>query len=64
MPDKKKDKRVMLKGFKEFDAKKVVDTEPTLDEAAKGTIVISFGRMNPITVGHEKLVNKVMVFPK
>lgn len=50
----------MLKGFKEFDAKKVVDTEPTLDEAAKGTIVISFGRMNPITVGHEKLVNKVM----
>lgn len=50
----------MLKGFKEFDAKKIVDTEPTLDEAAKGTIVISFGRMNPITVGHEKLVNKVM----
>jgi hypothetical protein len=53
-----KDKKV--KGFKEFDPKKFVDTEPTLDEAVKGTAVISFGRMNPVTVGHEKLVNKVL----
>lgn len=53
-----KDKKV--KGFKEFDPKKFIDTEPTLDEAVKGTAVISFGRMNPVTVGHEKLVNKVL----
>ena len=49
-----------LKGFKEFDPTKYIDTEPTLDEAVmKDAVVISFGRMNPITVGHEKLVSKV-----
>ena len=53
--DKKK-----IKGFKEFDASKYIDTEPTLDEAVKnGTAVITFGRMNPMTVGHEKLVSRV-----
>lgn len=57
MADKKEKSRV---GFKEFDPKKIVNTEPTLDEAVKGTAVISFGRMNPVTVGHEKLVNKVL----
>ena len=54
-PDKKK-----LKGFKDFDASKYVNTEPTLDEAVSDTAVITFGRMNPITVGHEKLVQKVL----
>lgn len=54
-PDKKK-----LKGFKEFDPSKYIDTEPVINEAiTKDTVVVSFGRMNPITVGHEKLVNKV-----
>jgi hypothetical protein len=37
-----------------------VEVEPTIDEAVGGTVVISFGRMNPVTVGHEKLVNKVI----
>ena len=54
-PDKKK-----LKGFKDFDSSKYINTEPTLDEAVGGTIVLTFGRMNPITVGHEKLVQKVL----
>ena len=55
-PDKKK----KIKGFKEFDPKKYIETKPTLDEAVlKDTVVISFGRMNPITIGHEKLINRV-----
>ena len=58
--DEKKEKE-KRKGFKEFDPTKYVDVEPTLDEAAKGTAVISFGRMNPVTSGHERLVNKVLV---
>jgi len=54
------DKKKKPKSFKEFDPKQYINTEPTLDEAAKGTAVISFGRMNPVTVGHEKLVNRVL----
>jgi nicotinic acid mononucleotide adenylyltransferase len=55
--DKKKKK---IKGFKEFDPSKVIDLEPRIDEAVmKDTAVISFGRMNPVTVGHEKLATKV-----
>jgi nicotinic acid mononucleotide adenylyltransferase len=53
---KKKDR----KSFKEFDPTKYIETEPTMTEAVKRTAVISFGRFNPITVGHEKLVNKVV----
>lgn len=56
----KKDKEKKRLSFKEFDPSKYVNLEPTLDEAAKGTAVITFGRMNPVTVGHEKLVNKVL----
>ena len=49
------------KSYKAFDPKKFINTEPRLNEAAKKeTVVISFGRMNPITVGHEKLVSKVL----
>ena len=49
-----------IKGFKEFDASKYIETEPTLEEAVgKNTAVITFGRMNPMTVGHEKLVSRV-----
>lgn len=43
-----------------FDAGKYVDVEPTIKEAVSGTAVITFGRMNPPTVGHEKLVNKLI----
>lgn len=55
-----KSKKKKIKGFKEFDPTKYIDVEPRIDEAVmKGTAVIAFGRMNPITVGHEKLANKV-----
>lgn len=60
MPEKKDKKRV---GFKEFDPSKYVDVEPVLDEAIEGkTIVISWGRMNPPTIGHEKLVNTLLKY--
>ena len=49
------------KGFKEFDASKYIELEPTLDEAVKtDTVVMTFGRMNPMTIGHEKLVDKII----
>jgi len=54
---KKKDTK---KTFKSFNPKKFVNTEPKLNEAVKrDTAVISFGRMNPITIGHEKLASKI-----
>ena len=63
--DKKKDqdtgKGIIKKdSAKSFDADKYVDTEPTIKEAVSDTAVITFGRMNPPTVGHEKLVNKII----
>ena len=45
---------------KSFDASKFIDTEPTIKEAVQDKAVITFGRMNPPTVGHEKLVNKIL----
>jgi len=36
-----------------------VETQPTLNEAKKATVVLGWGRMNPVTVGHEKLANKI-----
>jgi len=60
MADKKK-KKPPVKNFKEFDPSQFIETEPKLTEAMKkDLVVISFGRMNPVTVGHEKLVNQVL----
>jgi len=43
--------------FREFDPVKYVETEPTIKEGkTKDNAVISFGRMNPPTSGHELLV--------
>lgn len=62
-PDpKKKDKKV--NGVQDHDSTKYIDVEPSLEEAAKGTVVFAWGRMNPMTAGHEKLVNKVMQVAK
>ena len=65
MADKEEKKNKKVVGFKEFDSAKYVELEPTIDEArsANGTAVVAWGRMNPITVGHEKLVNKVITVP-
>lgn len=49
---------------KRFNPTRFVNVKPELDqglnEALNDTVVISFGRMNPVTVGHEKLINKVL----
>jgi nicotinamide mononucleotide adenylyltransferase len=49
--DKKKKKR--------FDSSKYINLEPKLNEAKTDTVVLTFGRFSPPTVGHEKLVNKI-----
>lgn len=49
--DKKKKKRV--------DVSKFINLEPSINEAKSTTAVLTFGRFNPMTVGHEKLVNKI-----
>jgi len=38
---------------------KLDDNASSLKEAASGTVVLGWGRMNPITTGHEKLINKI-----
>jgi len=43
-----------------FDAEKYIDTEPRINEALTDKAVFTFGRMNPPTVGHEKLVNQII----
>lgn len=65
MPDKSNEKRKEKRlTFKEIDPKKYVDVTPTVTEAVKGTAVLAWGRMNPMTSGHEKLVNKVITTAK
>lgn len=61
-PKSKKDKKI---DGKEKDPNKYVDLEPTLannlyTESKSSSIVLTFGRFSPPTIGHEKLVNKVM----
>jgi hypothetical protein len=60
MEDKKKSK-INPKGF---DPKKYIETEPTMSdrtmsEAKDKSVVLTFGRFSPPTIGHEKLVNKI-----
>jgi hypothetical protein len=59
--EKKSVKKINPKGF---DPKKYIDIEPTLSdrtmsEAKNKSVVLTFGRFSPPTVGHEKLVNKI-----
>jgi len=56
----KTDKKKKVKNFKEFDPTQFIEVEPVIAEAAGGKIVVSWGRMNPITTGHEKLINAVI----
>lgn len=39
--------------------KNTIELKPKLEEAPGKTAVLGWGRMNPITIGHEKLVNKI-----
>lgn len=45
---------------KRFNPTRFVNVKPEITEAVYDTVVITFGRMNPVTVGHEKLINKVI----
>jgi nicotinic acid mononucleotide adenylyltransferase len=54
--DKKKKKRI--------DVSKFINLEPKLNEAKSDTAVITFGRFSPPTIGHEKLVNKIVAEAK
>lgn len=56
--DKKNKNTKKSKEDKEF-VKNTVDLNPELKEQKKSTVVFGWGRMNPVTVGHEKLVNKI-----
>ena len=61
----RKEVKKKKKKFSEHDPEKYINLEPTTNdsyfrEATGVTAVVSFGRFNPITVGHEKLVNKVI----
>ena len=58
-----KKKPVSKAANKEF-VKNTVELNPKLQEAATRTAVVSWGRMNPPTVGHEKLANKVSTTAK
>ena len=51
-------KKPLKKADKEF-VKNTIEINPVLKEASGRTAVIAWGRMNPITIGHEKLVTKV-----
>ena len=48
------------KDIKRFNPSKYVNVKPEITEAMNDTVVITFGRMNPVTVGHEKLISKVI----
>ena len=62
MEDEKKSK----KDKKKNDAvvKNTIEINPSLEEAVSPTAVFSFGRMNPPTIGHEKLVDKINAVAK
>ena len=64
MDKKKKDVDAIKVSPKGYDPKKYIDTEPTynannMSEQKSNTVVMTFGRFSPPTIGHEKLVNKV-----
>ena len=54
-----KSKKTSKKVKDELLVKNAIEVNPKLEEAPNKTVVLGWGRMNPITVGHEKLVNKI-----
>ena len=59
-----KSKKASKKVKDELLVKNSIDINPKLEEAPNKTVVLGWGRMNPITVGHEKLVNKIISVAK
>lgn len=62
MQDKKKETSFF--SIKKKNPEKYIDINPTLDnsirEAKEDTVVLTFGRFSPPTIGHEKLIDKVV----
>ena len=58
-PVKKKKSKAKIEKEDEVLVKNTIEINPKLDEAVDKTVILGWGRMNPITVGHEKLVNKI-----
>ena len=56
---KKATKKTTKKVKDELLVKNAIEINPKLEEAPNKAVVLGWGRMNPITVGHEKLVNKI-----
>jgi nicotinic acid mononucleotide adenylyltransferase len=44
---------------KKINPERFVELNPTLDESKTQTAVVTFGRFNPITTGHQKLADKI-----
>lgn len=55
----KKDKKDIKLERPGKNLKDIIDIRPQIKEASGKTAVFTFGRMNPPTAGHEKLINKV-----
>ena len=62
MEDEKKSKKDKKKN--DVVVKNTIEINPSLEEAVSPTTVFSFGRMNPPTIGHEKLVDKINAVAK
>lgn len=61
--EKKKNTQLKINP-KGFDPKKYINIDPKLDdktmsEGKNSSVILTFGRFSPPTVGHEKLVNKI-----
>ena len=59
-----KDSKKKTGSKKKINPEKFIELNPTLSEAKKQAAVLTFGRFNPPTNGHEKLVQKVMTEAK
>jgi nicotinic acid mononucleotide adenylyltransferase len=55
--ENKTKKKMVIKRNK--DGSKFINLKPTVNESKNSIAVVSFGRFNPITTGHAKLVDKV-----
>jgi len=59
MADKKKKKYDKMDAENKALVKNNIEMNPTLKEAKGKTVVFGWGRMNPVTIGHEKLADKL-----
>ena len=58
--DKDEDPKASTKDIQRHNPKKYVNIAPVMNEALSKTAVMTWGRMNPVTIGHEKLISAVI----